>query len=145
MVSARARRRRAIELLVATDHARDRLARATFEIVAEGLDLGPIAIRTSPDRAWVRAAIAGPIQAAAEHAILRLVDQLETSLAGGPPELVDRILAAAAPDDVDNEEPFTATADRIRASFRRGSVVISDPDPVLDPAAEVAPLVAVFR
>ena len=144
MVTARARRRRAIELLVTSDHARDRLARATFEIVADGLDLGPIAVRSAADRAWVRDAIAGPIQRAAEYAITRLVDDLEATLDGGPPDLVARILAAAEPevgrggDDIEEGAPA-------RPWISRGPIVIRDPDPVPEPAAEIAPLVAVFR
>ena len=143
MVTARARRRRAIELLVTSDHARDRLARATFEIVADGLDLGPIAVRSPADRAWVRDAIAGPIQRAAEHAITRLVDDLEASLDGGPPDLVARILAAAEPEA--GREDDRPDAVSFRPWVGRGPIVIRDPDPVPDPATEIAPLVAVFR
>lgn len=142
MVTSRVRRRRAIELLVASDHARDRIARATFEVVADGLDLGPIAVRSGADRAWVRTAIAGPIQRAAEHAIERLINDLEATFDGGPADLVDRILAGAA-DDVERE---ASAPDRpVFARAQRGPIIISDPDPVPDAATEIAPLVAVFR
>jgi hypothetical protein len=144
MVTARARRRRAIELLVASDHARDRLARAAFEIVADGLDLGPIAVRSAADRAWVREAIAGPIQRAAERAMTRLVDDLEVTLDGGPPDLVARILAAAEPEMGRGSDDIDA-ASAARSWTGRGPIVIRDPDPTPDPAAEIAPLVAVFR
>jgi hypothetical protein len=62
MATVTARRRRAIERAVATDHARDLVTRAIFEVVGDALDLGPIAVRSADDRAWVRYAIAGPIQ-----------------------------------------------------------------------------------
>jgi len=142
MVTARARRRRAIEHLVASDHARARVARATFEVVADGLDLGPIAVRSAADRAWVRAAISGPIQRAAEHVIERLVDDLQAAFDGGPADLVDRILAAASDDLGPAGE---SVADGPRSWAARGPVVIRDPDPVPDAATEIAPLVAVFR
>ena len=143
MVTSRVRRRRAIELLVASDHARDRIARATFEVVADGLDLGPIAVRSGADRAWVRTAIAGPIQRAAEHAIERLINDLEATFDGGPADLVDRILAAAPDDDVEREA--SAPGRPVFARAQRGPIIISDPDPVPDAATEIAPLVAVFR
>ncbi len=100
-------RRRAIERLVATDYARDRFARAAFEIVADGLDLGPIAVRTPSERAWVREALARPIQIVAEHVLGALVDELAETLDGGPDELVARILASAS-DGLDGEAAFEA-------------------------------------
>jgi hypothetical protein len=96
MATVTARRRRAIERAVATDHARDRIARALFDVVADALDLGPIAVRSAVDRAWVQYAIAGPIQCAADEALERLVDELIDELSAGRPDLVARILAASA-------------------------------------------------
>ena len=95
MATATARRRRAIEHVVATDFARDRLARAAFEVVVDALDLSPIAVRTGADREWVTTAIAGPIQHAADHALDRLVDELIDELGVGRPDLVARLLGAA--------------------------------------------------
>jgi hypothetical protein len=95
MATITARRRRAVEHLIVTDYARDRLARAAFDAIADGLDLGPLAVRTPADRAWVRDAIAGPIQRLADHALdslaVDLVDELDT----GRPDLVARLLAPA--------------------------------------------------
>lgn len=98
MATEAIRRRRAIERLVATDHARDRLARAAFDILADGLDLGPFAVRSAADREWVRAALARPIRRTADHAIDRLIVELFDVLADGCPELVARMLAAAGDD-----------------------------------------------
>jgi hypothetical protein len=92
MASLTARRRAELESLLATDAARSRLARAAFDAVVDGLDLGPCALRSAADRAWVRVAIAGPIQRAADRALLRLVDDLAEALAGGDPDLVARML-----------------------------------------------------
>ena len=105
MATSRARRRRAIERLIATDFARDRLARAVFDVVTDGLDLGPIAVRTADDRAWVRRAITDPIQHAADHALERLVLELIDALSTGRPDLVDQLLAAAGEDEPDEPAP----------------------------------------
>ena len=111
MATVTARRRRAVEHLIVTDFARDRLARAAFDIVAAGLDLGPSAIRTQADRAWVQDAIAGPIQRAADHALDRLAVDLIDELVAGRPDLVARLLASAGeldpdrPSSVDQRTP----------------------------------------
>jgi len=114
MATTALRRRRAIEHLVATDFGRDRLARAAFDVVADGLDLGPIAVRTAVDRAWVRAAIAGPIQRAADHALDRLIVELIDSLARGRPDLVARLLAAADDAEITPSVPSAALAGALR-------------------------------
>ena len=101
MATVTARRRRAVEHLIVTDFARDRLARAAFDIVAAGLDLGASAIRTQADRAWVQDAIAGPIQRAADHALDRLAVDLIDELVAGRPDLVARLLASAGELDPD--------------------------------------------
>jgi hypothetical protein len=104
MATATARRRRAIEHLIVTDYARTRLSRAAFDVVVDALDLGPMAIRSGEDRAWVRSAIAGPIRQAVDHALDRLVDELIDELALGRPDLVARILGAS-PDGWPGSEP----------------------------------------
>ena len=71
MATSTARRRRAVEHLIVTDFARDRLARAAFD------------------------AIAGPIQRAADHALDTLVVDLIDELGAGRPDLVARLLAPA--------------------------------------------------
>jgi hypothetical protein len=114
MATTALHRRRAIEHLVATDLARDRLAHAAFDILAGGLDLGPIAVRTAADRAWVRAAIAGPIQRAADHALDRLIVELIDSLARGRPDLVARLLAGADGAEITSGESRAALAAAVR-------------------------------
>jgi hypothetical protein len=95
MATATARRRRAIEHLIVTDYARTRLSRAAFDVVVDAFDLGPMALRSAEDRAWIRSAIAGPIREAVDHALDRLVDELIDELALGRPDLVARILNAS--------------------------------------------------
>jgi hypothetical protein len=94
----RVQRRRAVEVRLATDHARDRLAHAAFDIVAGGLDLGPVAVRSAADRAWVNAALAGPIRRTADRALTQLVGELVDALASGPDDLVARLVADARPE-----------------------------------------------
>ena len=105
MATITARRRRAVEHLIVTDFARDRLARAAFDVIADGLDL--CAIRSPADRSWVREAIAGPIQRAADHALDKLVVALIDELVDGRPDLVERLLAPAAEtDELEAELPL---------------------------------------
>jgi hypothetical protein len=129
MTSRTAPRRVELEHLVATDAARSRLARAAFDTVVDGLDLGPCALRSAADRAWVPVAIAGPIQRAADRALDRLVEDLADVLASGDPELVDRILGHAR-----GGRPATST--RVRGLDRADRVARSDraPVPVMDGA-----------
>jgi hypothetical protein len=101
MVSERLRRD--MVRLLETDFAHDRLATALFEILADGLDLGPCAVRSVGDRAWVRDAISGPIQRTANGAIERLVAELTRTLASGPACLVERIVRAEEDPTVDVE------------------------------------------
>ena len=122
MATATARRRRAIEHLVATDLAHARLARAAFDAVADGLDLGPIAVRSPADRAWVRIALAGPIQQAADRALAGLIEDLIDTLSLGEPELVARILGAA-PDVDGAPEPADRAATRATRPATRTLVV----------------------
>lgn len=94
MATAAARRRRTIRRLLATDFARDRLSRALFEIAADGLNIGPVAVRTPADRACVRDVLSGPIQRTAEDAVERLAVELTQAMAALPEPLAERILAA---------------------------------------------------
>ncbi|MEO5939388.1 MAG: hypothetical protein ABIZ72_00705 [Candidatus Limnocylindrales bacterium] len=118
MATATARRRRAIDHLVATDHARAHFVRAAFEAVVEGLDLGPIALRTATDRAWARDAIAGPIQEAADRALEALIEGLIAALGEGDPTLVGRMLGHAP----DAEPPLVV---RVPWAIPRAAAVAS--------------------
>jgi hypothetical protein len=85
-------RRRAIERRVTTDFARDRLARALFDVVTDGLELGPAALHSAADREWIRLAIAEPIRHAAEASLDRLADELDASVVSRRPDLADSLL-----------------------------------------------------
>jgi hypothetical protein len=147
MATATARWRRAIEHLVATDLARARLARAAFDAVIDGLDLGPTAIRTAADRQWVQLAIAGPIQRAADEALRHLVEDLIETLRPADPEVVARMLGHAPdlePDDPaarDVSWELAGGAERARgASARRPLTAARAPDERVASTARVAVL-----
>jgi hypothetical protein len=92
MATATARRRRAVEHVIATEFARDRIARALFDVIADGLDLRPCTIRTAEDQRWVREMIALVIQASTDAALERTSAELAGAVAEGPPDLVVRML-----------------------------------------------------
>lgn len=85
-------RRRAIERRVTTDFARDRLARALFDIVVDGLELGPAAVRSNADREWIRTAIAEPIRHAVAASLDCLAEELDAAVERCHPDLADRLL-----------------------------------------------------
>lgn len=92
MATATARRRRAVEHVIATEFARDRLSRALFDVIADGLDLRPCTIRTAEDQQWVREMIALVIQASTDAALERTSAELAGAVAAAPPDLVVRLL-----------------------------------------------------
>jgi hypothetical protein len=92
MATATARRRRAVEHVIATEFARDRISRAIFDVIADGLDLGPFAIRSPEDQAWVRETIALVIQTGTTAALERTTAELAGAVASAPPDLVIRLL-----------------------------------------------------
>jgi hypothetical protein len=84
-------RRETMERLVATAYARDRLAAALFEVVADGLEFGPCDLPSSKDRDWIRGAIAIPLQEAADQALEGLVWRLAAAFERAPDGLLDRL------------------------------------------------------
>jgi hypothetical protein len=104
MATASARRRRAVEHVIATEFARDRLSRALFDVIADGLDLRPCTIRTVEDQQWVREMIALVIQASTDAALERTSAELAGAVAAGPPDLVVRLLG------IDLSEPEATRA-----------------------------------
>jgi len=83
-------RARSLATHVASDYARDRVARALYEAVLEGLALGPRDLRLAEDREWIHGAIAVPLQEATDAAIQVLVRSVSRTLAQAPDGLLDR-------------------------------------------------------
>jgi hypothetical protein len=83
-----------IERQIATDFARDRVAKALYEVIVDGLRFGPCDLPTGEDREWIRGAIAMPIQEATEVALRVLARRLAQALDRAPNGVLDRFDAS---------------------------------------------------
>ena len=83
-------RSRAIEHQITTEYSRDRIARALYEVILDGLGFGPRDLPTPDDRDWIRGAIAMPIQETTEVALHVLAWRLAQALERAPDGLMDR-------------------------------------------------------
>ena len=83
-------RPRIVERHIATDYARDTVAKAFYEVILDGVEYGPRDLPTSRDREWIRGAIAMPIHEATELALHDLARRLAVALKGAPDGLLDR-------------------------------------------------------
>jgi hypothetical protein len=90
----------AIERQIATEYARDTVAKALFEVIIDSLEYGPRDLRTSADREWIRGAIAIPIQEATEVALHVLAWRLSQTLDRAPKGLARRYEATDEVDEV---------------------------------------------
>lgn len=86
-------RSRTVERQIATEYGRDRIAKALYEVVHDGLDFGPRDLPTAADREWIRRALAIPIRETTEVALHELACRLTQALEGAPDELIDRVHA----------------------------------------------------
>lgn len=75
---------------VASDYARDKVAKALYAAVVEGLEFGPRDLPLAQDREWIRVAIAIPLQEATDAAIEILVESLSRAFERAPNDLLDR-------------------------------------------------------
>jgi hypothetical protein len=87
-------RRRVIEREIATEYARDRLARALYEVIVDSVRFGPCELPTGEDREWIRRAVARPIREATDAALEILAQRLSEVLAAAPSELRARFDAS---------------------------------------------------
>lgn len=79
---------------IACDHARDRVAKALYEAVVDGLEFGPRDLPRADDRDWVHGAIAVPLQEATNAALDVLVWHIGRTLERAPDGLLDRFEAS---------------------------------------------------
>ena len=87
-------RSRAVEVQLATDYARDKVAKALYEVIVDGVEFGPRDLPTSEDREWIRGAIAIPLHEATEIALHILAWRLTQALERAPDGLLDRFDAS---------------------------------------------------
>jgi hypothetical protein len=75
---------------VDTEYARDKVAKALYEAVIEGLELGPRDLPMAEDRQWIRGAMAVPLQEATDAALEVLAGSVTRILEAAPTGLLDR-------------------------------------------------------
>jgi hypothetical protein len=81
---------RVIARHVASEYARDKVAKALYEAVVEGLEFGPRDLPLADDREWIREAIAVPLQEASDAALKVLAWSVGRALERAPNDLLDR-------------------------------------------------------
>ncbi len=75
---------------VVSEYARDKVAKALYEAVTEGLEFGPRDVPLSADREWIRGAIAVPLQDATDAALEVLSWSVSRTLERAPSGLLER-------------------------------------------------------
>jgi hypothetical protein len=75
---------------VTTEYARDKVLKALYEAVHDGLEFGPRDLPLAEDREWIRGAIAMPLQEAADAALEALTWNVSRALERAPDGLLDR-------------------------------------------------------
>jgi hypothetical protein len=81
---------RIIARQVVTEYARDKVTKALYEAVLEGLEFGPRNLPLQEDREWIRGAIAVPLHEAAGAALEVLSRSVGRTLERAPSGLLDR-------------------------------------------------------
>jgi hypothetical protein len=89
-------RRAAIDRRLAGAYAHDRIASALYDVVVDALEFGPCSLHRAEARNWVRDAMAAPLQASTDAAIVVLRRDLRRALETAP---VDVTIWLAAPPD----------------------------------------------
>jgi hypothetical protein len=79
---------------VATEYARDRIARALYDAMIDGLQFGPRDLPHVEDRDWIRAAMAVPLQEATDVALGCLTSEIRRALERAPNRLLERYVAS---------------------------------------------------
>jgi hypothetical protein len=85
---------RVIARHVVRDHARDRVAKALFEALVDGLEFGPRDLARAEDRDWIRGSLAIPLQEATDAALEVLAWSVSRALERAPDGLLDRFVAS---------------------------------------------------
>jgi hypothetical protein len=79
-----------IEREITTEYARTMVAKALYDVIVDGVGLGPCDLPAGADREWIRGAIAVPIQEATDVALRVLAWRLTQALERAPNGLLDR-------------------------------------------------------
>jgi hypothetical protein len=97
---ARDRRAAILHRRIATERARDALALALFEAVADGIEFAPRDLAAASDREWLHGAVAIPIQETADVALDALVWRLADLLGRAPNGLGERVTGSHEGDEL---------------------------------------------
>jgi hypothetical protein len=84
------RKRLAVERQINTEHARDNVAHALYEVLVEGMEFGPCELPDAEDREWIRGAMAVPLQEATEAALRSLSHGMTRTMEQAPAGLLER-------------------------------------------------------
>lgn len=79
---------------VVSEHARDRVAKALYEAVVDGLEFGPRDLARAGDRDWIRGSLAIPLQEATDAALEVLAWSVSRALERAPDGLLERYVAS---------------------------------------------------
>jgi hypothetical protein len=79
---------------VVSEHARDRVTKALYEAVVDGLEFGPRDLARADDREWIRGSLAIPLQEATDAALEVLAWSVSRTLERAPNDLLDRFVAS---------------------------------------------------
>jgi hypothetical protein len=80
---------------LSSSYARARLGEALYEIVLDGLHPCPRSLPDPADRAWLREALARPIEAATDEALQVLVARTLDAFEGAPQTVVNCLVERA--------------------------------------------------
>ena len=83
-------RLRTLNRHLGTEYARDQVGRALFEVVLDGMELGPCGMPAGADRDWLRGALALPLHEATGVALEVLAWRISQLLEGAPQQLKER-------------------------------------------------------
>lgn len=92
--------RRLIARSIASAKARDRVTKALYEAIVDGLDFGPRDLARADDREWIHGHIAVPLQEATDAALEVLASSLSRALERGPNGLLDRFVKSHHLEDL---------------------------------------------
>ena len=88
-----------IEHRIVTEYGRDKVAKAVYEVLLEGLRFGPGDLPTAEDRDWLRGAMAVPIQEATDAALEVLAWAMVRTLERSPGDLLGRYERSHLPEE----------------------------------------------
>jgi hypothetical protein len=85
---------------VMSEGARDKVAKALYEAVVEGLEFGPRDLARAEDREWIRGSVAAPLLEATDAALEILAWSVSRALERAPDGLLERYVGSHHLEDL---------------------------------------------